>query len=385
MSGGSSVLVTGATGSLGPAVLPHLLRRGSVVVLLRPGDDGAEGRLGALAEEVEREDPGAPLDRLAVVRGDLSLPGSGLDRVDRRTLAREITHVLHLAADTRFSLPLPRARRANLDATLELLDLVEGFDGLRAFGFTSSLYVAGTRTGEIREEDLVDTEFVNTYERSKFEAERALRARMTDLPVAVFRVATLLGSSRTGEIRKPTAIHQALRLYHHGLVPMIPGDPAQPVEMLDVEHAAEAVARLLTDAFVAGTTYHVTAGSFRTLSLAELIHETHRGFEELDPAWKARGIEPPPVVRPRAYALFERTVEEAADPAMATVVRTMSTFLPQLLYPKHFDRANLEAALPDWDPPHVRRYFGRVLAWGLRSHWGRHGEVARAQRTRALR
>jgi nucleoside-diphosphate-sugar epimerase len=385
MSGGSKILVTGATGSLGPAVLPLLLRRGSVVVLLRAADSGAERRLGLLMDEVEREDPDAPVERLGVVPGDLSLRGSGLAPEDRRRLAREVTHVLHLAADTRFSLPLPTARRANLDTTLELLRLVEGFDGLQAFGFASTLYVAGTRTGEILEEDLADTEFVNTYERSKFEAERALRARMTDLPIAVFRVATLLGSARTGEVRKPTAIHQALRLYHRGLVPMIPGDPAQPVEMLGVEHAAEALARLVTDEFAAGITYHVTAGPVRTLTLEELIEETHRGFEELDPAWKARGIEAPPVVRPRTYALFERSVEEAADPAMAAVVRTMSTFLPQLLYPKRFVRANVEASLPDWDPPHVREYFRRVLAWGLRSQWGRDGESAPSRRARALR
>ena len=385
MSAGSNVLVTGATGSLGPAVLARLLRRGAVVVLLRPGDSGAERRLDHLVDEVEAEDPDAPVDRIAAVSGDLSVPGSGLAPEDRRGLAREVTHVLHLAADTRFTLPLPAARRANLDTTLELLRLVESFDVLRGFGFASTLYVAGTRTGEIREDDLADTEFVNTYERSKFEAERALRVRMADLPIAVFRVATLLGSARTGEIRKPTAIHQALRLYHRGLVPMIPGDPAQPVEMLDVEHAAEALARLLMDGFAPGTTYHVTSGPSRTFTLTELIEETHRGFQELDPAWKARGIEPPPVVRPRTYALFERSVEEAADPAIATVVRTMSTFLPQLLYPKRFARDNLEGALPDWDPPPVRTYFRRVLAWGLRSQWGRHAEVARSRRTRALR
>jgi nucleoside-diphosphate-sugar epimerase len=384
MSSGS-ILVTGATGALGPAVLPHLLRRGSVVVLLRTRDTGPERRLRRLVDEVERERPDAPVERLTAVGGDLSLPSAGLTIEDRRRLARRVTRVLHLAADTRFSLPLARARRANLDATVGLLRVVEGFDRLQAFGFASTLYVAGTRTGDIREDDLEDTEFVNTYERSKFEAERALRTRMTDLPIAVFRVATLLGSARTGEVRKPTAIHQALRLYHRGLVPMIPGEPTQPVEMLDVEHAGEAVARLLTDTFVGGTTHHVTAGPSRTLTLMDLIEETHRGFEELDPSWKARGVEPPPLVRPRTYALFERSVEEAADPAMVAVVRTMSTFLPQLLYPKRFARDNVEAALPDWDPPPVRDYFRRVLARGLRSRWGRDGVDAPAHVVRALR
>jgi nucleoside-diphosphate-sugar epimerase len=385
MSKRLNVLVTGATGSLGPAVLPHLLRRGSVVALLRPGDPGAASRLDLVLDEVTREDPDAPVGRLAAVAGDLSLPDCGLTPDDRRRLGREITHVLHLAADTRFSLPLPVARKANVDTTRGLLRLAEQFGALRGFGFASTLYVAGTRTGDVREEDLEDTEFVNTYERAKFEAERELRGRMTDLPIAVYRIATLLGSARTDEVRKPTAIHQALRLYHAGLVPMIPGDPAQPVEMLDVEHAAAAVARLLTDRFDAGTTYHVTAGPSRTLTLTELIEETHRGFEELDPSWKARSIEPPPLVRPKTYALFERSVEEAADAAMATVVRTMSTFLPQLLYPKRFLRTNTETALPDWDPPPVREYFRRVLAWGLRTRWGRGGQGARTLPAHALR
>jgi nucleoside-diphosphate-sugar epimerase len=367
----STVLLTGATGTLGPALLSHLLHAGSVVALLRPREESARRRRDAVLAAVQRVDPGAPVGRLGFVAGDLAVPGAGLGPDDLRRLARDVTHVLHLAGDSRFSLPLPEARRNNVHTTLELLRVVESFDRLRAFGFVSTLYVAGTRTGDIREQDLADTTFVNTYERAKFEAERALRARRTDLPISVFRVATLLGSARTGEVRKPTAIHQALRLYHRGLVPMIPGDPVQPLELLDVEHAAEAVARLLVERSAAGSTYHVTAGPGETFSLGELIEETHRGFGDLDPAWKERGIEPPPVVRARTYALFERTVEESRDDAMVAVVRTMSTFLPQLIYPKRFARINMEAALPDWRPPPVREYFQRVLAYCLRSRWGR--------------
>jgi nucleoside-diphosphate-sugar epimerase len=380
VTGPPTVLVTGATGTLGPPLLARLLRRGSVVALLRAGAAGVERRFDELIAEVRREDPTASLARLRSVAGDLGRRGAGLAFEDRRGLARDVTHVLHLAADTRFSLPLSEARRANLDTTMELLRVVESFDRLRGFGFASTLYVAGTRTGEIREEELADTTFVNTYEQAKFEAERALRARMPELPVAVFRVATLLGSARTGEVRKLNAIHHSLRLYHRGLVPMIPGEPRQPVELLDVEHAAEAVDRLLMERFAPGRTYHVTAGPSGTLSLRELIEEAHRGFGDVDPAWTGRGIEPPPVVRARTYALFERTVEEAADAPMAAVVRTMSSFLPQLLYPKRFARTNTAAALPDWHPPPVRAYLPRVLAHCLGTQWGLQRQDSRAER-----
>lgn len=371
MTPGPTVLVTGATGTLGPALLPHLLYRGSVVALVRPGHEGLAERSAGLLAAVRTADPGAPVERLAIVAGDLTRSGAGLATPDRRRLSRDVTHVLHLAADTRFSLPLPEALAANLDTTQELLRVVADFDRLRAFGFVSTLYVAGNRTGVIREEDLAEAGFVNTYERAKFDTERALRELMADVPIAVYRVATLLGSARTGEVRKPTAIHQAMRLYYRGLIPMIPGDPAETVELIDVEHAAEAAALLLLERFAPGATYHLTTGPDRRVTLGELVEQAHRGFGELDPAWKHRGIEPPPVVRAGTYGLFERTVLEAADPAMAAVVRTISTFLPQLLYPKRFARTNTEAALPEWHPPHVSEYLPKVLAHCLHTRWSR--------------
>lgn len=377
MTSGPTVLVTGATGSLGPAVLTELLRGGaSVVVLLRSGAEGVERRFDSLVRSVSGHAPATPLEALGFVQGDLSMDDGGLSPQDRSRLAKTVTHVLHLAADTRFTLPLEEARAANLDTTLGVLRLMDSFDRVRALVVASTLYVAGTRTGAVLEDELADTGFVNTYERSKFEAERVLRTRMRDLPIAVVRIATLLGSAGTGEVRKPTAVHHALRLYHSGLVPMVPGDASQTLELLNVEHAAEGLVRLLLDAFLPGTTFHLTAGPDRSFTLGELIEETHRRLAELDPAWARRGIESPAIVPEGAYALFERTVREAGDPALTAVVRGMSTFLPQLTHPKRFDRRNTTTALPDWNPPHVGEYFSRVLSYCLRSLWASHAAAA---------
>jgi nucleoside-diphosphate-sugar epimerase len=351
-----TVLVTGATGSLGPTILGEILRRGgSVIALVRPG------------REIPRIETDA--GRVEMIAGDLKRRDAALTLEERRALSSRATHVLHLAAETRFSLELPEALAGNLHTTQVLLRLAQDFDQLQAFGFASTLYVAGTRSGDILEEELEETGFVNTYEQAKFETERWLRARMSELPIAVYRMATLLGSRQTGEVRKPTAIHQAFRLHHRGLVPMIPGDPDQRVELLDAEHASEAMARLLLEAFSPGTTYHLTAGARHAFALAELVGETHRAFEELSTEWARRGIEPPPIVSPRAYGLFERSVEQAGDPALKAIVRSLSTFLPQLAHPKRFDRTNTVAALPDWDPPHPREYLSRVLGFLLNTGW----------------
>lgn len=358
MTAPPTVLVTGATGSLGPTIVAEILRRGGMVIaLVRPG------------REMPRLNIEPELGQLDVISGDLKRRDATLSVEDRRMLGGRVTHVLHLAAETRFSLELPEALSGNLHTTQVLLRLAQDLDRLQGFGFASTLYVAGTRTGDILEQDLAETGFVNTYEQAKFETERALRARMKELPIAVYRMATLLGSRQTGQIRKPTAIHQAFRLHHRGLVPMIPGDPDQRVELLDTEHAAEAICRLLLESFNPGMTYHLAAGPERAFTLAELIEETHRVFEEQSTEWARRGIESPPIVSPRAYALFERSVQEAGDPALKAIVRSLSTFLPQLAHPKRFDRTNAVAALPDWDPPHPREYLPRVLGYLLGIGW----------------
>ncbi len=341
-----------------------------MVALLRPGETGAASRFEELRRDVARADPEAPGERLSFVAGDLAAPEAGLAGHDRRDLAERVTRVMHLAADTRFSVPLHVARAGNLAITVGALELAGGLRRLNAMEVASTLYVAGTRTGTILEDDLAETEFVNTYERAKFEVEREVRARMRDLPLTVARVATILGSSRTGEVRVPTALHRALRLVHRGLAPMIPGEPSQTIEVLDVEHAAEAMASLLGEAFIPGTTHHVTAGPERCFTLGELLEETVRLFAELDPAWARRGIEPPALVSPTTYELFERTVHEAGDPAMTRIVRGLSTFLPQLLHPKRFDRSGIEAALPTWEPPATRDYYPLVLSSRLRTRWG---------------
>ena len=366
-----NVLVTGATGSLGPSLVARLLTRVAVVVLLRPRAEGAPARFEALRRDLARADPEARTDRLSFVAGDLTAPGAGLAGDDHAALAERVTHVLHLAADTRFALPLGEARAGNLATTIGALALAAELPRLAAMQAASTLYVAGTRIGTILEDELADTSFVNTYEQAKLEAEHEVRGRMADLPLTVTRVATILGSSRTGEVRVPTALHAALRLVHRGLVPMIPGEPSQTVEVLDVEHAAEAMAALLVDVFEPGRTYHVTAGPERCFALGELLDETLRLFADLDPGWARRGIEPPALVRPATYARFERTVREAGDPGMTRILSGLATFLPQLLHPKRFDRSRIEAALPSWDPPPTRDYYPLVLSSSLASRWGR--------------
>lgn len=368
----SRVLVlTGATGGLGRELAARMLPVvDALIAPVRTSGLGLDRKVAGLRSFLAGRGLADAVGRLSVVPWEPAAPELGLSTEGRRAM-KAATHILHCAADTRFDLSAEDAHTANVVPSRELAELARGCDALEAFGFTSTLYVAGTRTGTIREDELEPTEFVNTYESSKFEAEASLRGAMADIPICVYRVSTLMGSASTGAVPGMTAVHQALRVYHRGLVPMIPGVADEPVEVLDVDYATDALATLLLDAFEPGLTYQITGGEGACFSLSEFVDETHRLFAEMDPEWARRRIETPAIVPARIYERFERAVLDADDERMSRIVRAMGTFLPQLVHPKRFDTTNRDRALPTPRPPHLRTYYARVLERCLRTDWGR--------------
>src|SRR5439155_19750080 len=126
---------------------------------------------------------------------------------DAEAVSSRVTAIVHAAANTRFDAPLPEARAANVDGTRHVLEFARRCPRLDRVVALSTTHVAGRRTGTILEDDLEhDAEFVNTYEATKYEAERELRAAMRDLPIAVARISTVTGDSCSGALGKKGAI-----------------------------------------------------------------------------------------------------------------------------------------------------------------------------------
>lgn len=369
MTGRGTVLVTGGTGALGRELVRRLTREGEalhVVVLSRTaGDrDRAGGRSSRQTHDVR------------MVRGDLrSGPGLGLSPAVREELLDEVTDILHCAAETRFTLPLEEARATNVCGTRSLLELAAECRSLRAVGCFSTVYVAGRRRGPFTEQDLGDdrTGFVNTYERSKNEMEREVRRRMGELPLAVYRMSTLIGDSRTGAVTGYNAFHHALRLLYQGLAPMIPGDPAHRIDLVTVDYVADVACWLFRNRFEAGRTYHLCSGAERSPRLDALVDAIIEAFRRLQPAWRRRGIEPPAIVNLPTYELFARSVEETGNEVLIGATRAVQSFAYQLAFPKIFDTAATEAALAGSGiaPPDVLDAIPRVIRTCLETRWGR--------------
>lgn len=182
----TSVLVTGATGVIGPNLVSRLVAEGY--------------RVRVLARSSMPE--GLLPDSVEVVRGDIA---------DRAAVSRAVegaSIVFHLAAKLHINNPSPgllgEYRRVNVEGTRVLTELAQE-TGVKRLVFFSSIAVYGrSARGEVLDEDspLAPT---SIYGQTKLEAERiALAAQRRDgVPLAVvLRLAGVYGPRIKGDYRR---------------------------------------------------------------------------------------------------------------------------------------------------------------------------------------
>jgi thioester reductase-like protein len=119
----NALLLTGATGFVGMAVLARILERTDrqVVVLIRAGSQSeADRRLEALMSTLCAH-PNEYAGRVTAVCGDLTTPGLGLDGT-RERIAEHVGEIIHCAASVAFNLSLAESRAINVEGTRRVLD-----------------------------------------------------------------------------------------------------------------------------------------------------------------------------------------------------------------------------------------------------------------------
>jgi nucleoside-diphosphate-sugar epimerase len=359
--GGGVVFITGATGLLGADVVRRwtkgrMTRR--LAVLVR---DRARWQLAA-------HRGGIPHGAVIAVDGDVTAEGLGLSRDVRHWLARDATAVVHLAADTTFSRSLDQSRRVNRDGTAHVLELAAEWSHVERVAFVSTAFVAGRRTGLIPESlDGAATEaigWVNAYERSKTEAESLVRSARNDW--VILRSSAIACDDVSGVVTQRNAVHQALRLFHDGLAPMIPGVAGSVLDVVPTDYVADAIARLALRGGIDGNTVHLCAGA-GAMPLVDLLEECRTCWAR-DLTWRRRGIALPSLADLETWELFTRSVEETAHPRLRRVTRALTHFLPQLALPKRFEteRADTLLGAPS---PRVSDYWAPIIDHLQRTDW----------------
>ncbi len=193
-----AVLLTGATGFLGPFLLTSLLRQTSakIYALVRGSDaEHAAKRLRTAVADASKRDAEfwrAYDRRVVAVCGDLDEPDLGLAPDTWDQLAREVDTIHHNGAMVNYLFSYKRMRAANVVGTNTLLRFA--FEGrAKVFNYVSTTFIFGWATKDVlyetdANEDMELLDF--GYSQSKWTAEQVvLDAKRRGLTTRIFRPA----------------------------------------------------------------------------------------------------------------------------------------------------------------------------------------------------
>jgi nucleoside-diphosphate-sugar epimerase len=170
-----TIMVTGASGVVGSALLRALEGRGQRVIAL------------VHHKPVEAES----------IRGDITRPWLGLDPRDYRDLAPRVDVVVHCAASVNFGAAAKTLHKLNVGGVGQVLRFVSDAGARLVHASTSYVKHAGD-----------DTVALGAYASSKSRGEALVRE--SGLPTATARISTVIGDCATGNIARLQAFHHIL-------------------------------------------------------------------------------------------------------------------------------------------------------------------------------
>ncbi|MBB5062246.1 thioester reductase-like protein [Granulicella mallensis] len=331
----------------------------TLALLIRNGTgQSAQQRADSFIPLVERS-------RVQVFAGDVSQPNCGLDSAAYRRLSAETTRVIHSAATVRFDHSLDEARRINVEGTRHILDFAGGVRALRSFAYVGTAYVAGERSGLVRENELaVGQSYRNTYEQTKAEAEALVQSRLGSIPGVILRPSIIVGDSRTGVTSSFKMMYWPLKIYARRLWRTVPGYPDAVLDIVPVDFVASSVAQLLFDEAALGSTIHLCAGPRSSATIQQVAHRAMEYFNGPEP----RFVDPKfffAVVRPLLFlSLWGRK---------RRVLRDGRAYRDYFTMRMQFDTSNAESLLQPagMSPPPVLDYLDRLFHYCVASDWGR--------------
>jgi nucleoside-diphosphate-sugar epimerase len=264
----SRVLLTGATGFVGGALLARLATAGLSVTALvrgRSDDHARERALHSLSRFLPQRQLLLVASRVKVVAGDLTS-----SEAYARTELEHVTHVVHSAACTSFA-SNREVWRSNVEGTERLAEQLIGLPRLQRFLYVSTAYCCGDRpSARVLESDGPRAEHghVNEYTRSKAEAELRLRAMGWGRRLIVARPSIVVGHTQLG-----VGPSSSLFWYYRAVSALCCGPFSldDRRDVVPVDYVADALQFLLTFERPRFDTYHLSAGAVGSDTVADVL------------------------------------------------------------------------------------------------------------------
>jgi nucleoside-diphosphate-sugar epimerase len=224
-----TILLTGASGVLGSALLRHLDDHPVITLSHR-----------------------RPLPGMRSLLGDITRPWLGLAPGDYHDLAADVDVVVHCAAAVNFAASPEFLHDVNVRGVGHVLRFVSD-SGARLVHVSTAFIKRLHDSPENSDQEPT----LNAYARSKNSGETMVEE--SGLPASIARLSTVIGDSSSGRIARLQAFPYLLGAAMYGLIPFIPCEPGTLADLIPQDTAAAALAAL---ARIDGTQdkYWITAG-----------------------------------------------------------------------------------------------------------------------------
>ena len=340
---------------VGSYVMAELIRAGCPIAVLArsKGKQSATDRIDQILTRFELA-WGVPLVRPPVFRADLTLPGLGLSKEERRWIAQHCDQILHSAASLRFAPaadhPENEPYRTNVEGTRSLIDFCDAV-GIDRIHHVSTAYVCGMRHGRVLESDHdIHLEFANDYEQSKADAELLVDNAFARDRRTLYRPSIVVDPTGLAPVSGDRTIYGAFSMYQMLSSRFGLPQPGQWMKnlgfrgnerknLIDAHWIAKVIAKGIVTPSMHGRNYHLTSEQGTAI---ETLDEAFRNATE---AWLGKRRVKPARANPnsqRLGATNAAAVQAEIDLLAAPFVKT---FLPYFRDDPVFDRTHIEWAM----------------------------------------
>ncbi|MFC3946073.1 SDR family oxidoreductase [Serratia entomophila] len=265
-----TLLLTGATGFLGGAVLEKLLKENQDIncLLLVRAEDEQQG-LARIRTNMEKFNiDAALLSKITIeniLLGDLSEPADFLS--DERI--NKVTHVINCAAVASFG-NNPLIWKVNVEGTLAFAERMAQVKGLKRFLHVGTAMSCAPEPGSLVAESgefEESAEHLVEYTRSKSTIEQLMRQRCPQLPLVIARPSIVVGHTRLG-CQPSSSI-----FWVFGMALMLRKFMCSLQDNIDVipaDYCADALVMLMNSELLENDVYHISAGEGSSVSFADI-------------------------------------------------------------------------------------------------------------------